>query len=242
MVDLHSKKHWNKKSIEINKILERNKEKIIKMYKEGMNYEEISSRLNVGSSSTISRCLFKWGVRRSKEDGLKITHKKTKGRTFSEKQKKNLSEVIKRSYVNNPELRRIRSENNRRYWKSMTKEEKLARCSNGLKTMQLHAQQKNVTSIELKVKEQLEEIGIRFVHQKQVCGGKYILDFYIPSLKLAIECNGDYWHNLPDRKIRDEMLKEYVELSGRNIIFIWEHEINDEWFWIGDYITEEGDV
>ena len=25
------------------------------------------------------------------------------------------------------------------------------------------------------------------------------------------------------------------------IVFIWEHEINDEWFWIGDYL-EGGDA
>lgn len=46
----------------------------------------------------------------------------------------------------------------------------------------------------------------------------------------------DYWHNLEDRKQRDRELKEYVLSTGRDIIFIWEHEINDERFWIGDYI------
>lgn len=94
------------------------------------------------------------------------------------------------------------------------------------------------TSIELKVKEQLDMIGIRYIQQKRINDGKrnYFLDFYIPSLKLVLECNGDYWHNLPEKKERDKALKEYVESTGRRIIFIWEHEINDDWFWVGDYI------
>lgn len=93
------------------------------------------------------------------------------------------------------------------------------------------------TSIELKVQNQLDEMGIKYIKQKVVHDSKrcYILDFYIPSLKLVIECNGDYWHNRPDRIKRDNMLKKYVESTGRKIIFIWEHEINDDWFWVGDY-------
>jgi predicted HTH transcriptional regulator len=27
-----------------------------------------------------------------------------------------------------------------------------------------------------------------------------------------------------------------VKSTGRNIIFIWEHEIKDDWFWVGDYL------
>ena len=95
-----------------------------------------------------------------------------------------------------------------------------------------------VSKPEIKVAKQLNEIGIRFIQQKEILNGKYYLDFYIPSLKLVIECNGDYWHNLPKRKQRDKELKKYVEGTGRKIIFIWEHEINDDWFWVGDYIKE----
>lgn len=64
----------------------------------------------------------------------------------------------------------------------------------------------------------------------------FFVDFYIQSLRLVIECNGDYWHSLPDKIERDKKLKNYVESTGRNIVFIWEHEINDDWFWVGDYL------
>ena len=35
-------------------------------------------------------------------------------------------------------------------------------------------------------------------------------------------------------------LKRYVESTNRKIIFIWEHEIRDDWFWIGDYLIAGG--
>lgn len=106
-----------------------------------------------------------------------------------------------------------------------------------IKNIQIHFSLKP-TSIELKVKEQLDILGVRYIQQKRINDGKrnYFLDFYIPSLRLVIECNGDYWHTLPDKIERDKNLEKYVKSTGRNIIFIWEHEINDDWFWVGDYI------
>lgn len=62
------------------------------------------------------------------------------------------------------------------------------------------------------------------------------MDFYLPEFKTVLECNGDYWHSKDERKQRDKMLKQYVESTGRKIVFIWEHEINDEWFCVLDYL------
>lgn len=94
------------------------------------------------------------------------------------------------------------------------------------------------SSIELKVKEQLDMLGIRYIQQKRIVSENRIfyLDFYIPHLRLVIECNGDYWHSFPERVERDKILEKYVKSTGRDIVFIWEHEINDDWFWVGDYI------
>lgn len=46
----------------------------------------------------------------------------------------------------------------------------------------------------------------------------------------------EFSYSLKDE--RDKALKEYIESTGRRIIFIWEHEINDDWFWVGDFIEE----
>lgn len=97
----------------------------------------------------------------------------------------------------------------------------------------------NPTSIEIKVAEQLEEYGIKYVYQKSICNGHFILDFYLPEYQLVIECNGDYWHNRPERKERDLKVEKYVKAKGKDILWLWEHDINDEWFDLADYLEIE---
>jgi very-short-patch-repair endonuclease len=67
------------------------------------------------------------------------------------------------------------------------------------------SQSKQATKIELLIQEVLEQIGVVFRTQEffkfkhQWC----LADFYLPELNLVIECDGDYWHNLPENKKRD---------------------------------------
>ena len=153
--------------------------------------------------------------------------------TMPEEQKQKLRYVF-----SDPEVKKKRSEAQKEVWSKLSYKDRINRTHNGCVAGFNAVLQNTVSSIELKVKSQLDNIGIRYIQQKSVTNGErnFYLDFYIPSLKLVIECNGDYWHNLPERKQRDKELKEYVESTGRKIVFIWEHEIKDEWFWIGDYI------
>lgn len=218
--------------------LNKKKNIIIDLYKSGLNCDEISKKLGNVSQSTVSRFLKKCEILRTHEQQLEDLKWDNIGRIWTDKARKNVSIGVKNSYTN--ELRNKRSADNKRIWSNMTEEEKKKRYLKGLRTMQLNAQKANVTSIELKVKEQLNYFEIRYIHQKPICKGKYILDFYLPGLKLVIECNGDYWHRLPERVERDKKLKKYVESTGRIIIFIWEHEINDDWFCILDYINYKG--
>lgn len=92
------------------------------------------------------------------------------------------------------------------------------------------------TSIEIKVCQQFEDHGIRYVYQKPICNGHFIVDFYLPEYQLVVECNGDYWHSRPERQERDRKLEEYVLSKGKDILWLWEHEINDEWIDISDYL------
>lgn len=160
----------------------------------------------------------------------------------SEETKKKMSKY----HSNRPKEHELKfRESWKRQWNSLTKAQQLERLSNWIEAG--HSADKTFSlkpsSIEIKLAKQLDEIGIRYIQQKHISNGirNFYLDFYIPSLRLVIECNGDYWHNLPDRRERDKELKEYVESTGRRIIFIWEHEINDDWFWVGDYFGG-GDV
>lgn len=161
----------------------------------------------------------------------------SKGRTHivSEQAKQNMKKAASK-----PETKKRRSEAQKRYWSTVPYEERLKRTRNGCITG-FEANLKNtISSIELKVKYQLDSIGVKYIQQKRVYDKKhnrvYYFDFYLPDYKLVIECNGDYWHNLPERKQRDKDLKQFVENCGKSVLFLWESEICDSWFWVGDYI------
>ena len=105
-----------------------------------------------------------------------------------------------------------------------------------ISSMHSHNGWRKPTSIERKVAEQLDRYGVRYIQQKTINKSKFILDFWLPDYQLVIECNGDYWHNLEKTKERDQRLEEYVFSKGKGILWLWEHEINDEWFDIADYL------
>ena len=94
----------------------------------------------------------------------------------------------------------------------------------------------NKSGIEIKVENQFLNYGIKYFTQKPLNNGHFIIDFYLPEYQLVIECNGDYWHSRPERKKRDQELEEYVLSKEKDILWLWEHEINDEWFDISDYL------
>ena len=52
---------------------------------------------------------------------------------------------------------------------------------------------------------------------------KYIIDFYCPELKLAIELDGDV-HNLPEQKEKNIVRQKYLEEFGINLIRIKNEE------------------
>jgi len=85
--------------------------------------------------------------------------------------------------------------------------------------------QKTDTSIELKVKEYLRELGIKYVHPYYL-KPKFILDFYVPSLNLIIECDGDYWHSLPKVVKRDKAKNNYLTKRGFRLLRLPESLIN----------------
>lgn len=207
----------------------------------GMSFKEISELLDIASPSSIYRYMALFDKVRTKAEQLDDLRILNTGRVWSEECKNNVSVGVKRSYENE-ELHKRRSNDNKRIWANMTAEEKEKRFSNGLKSIYGKHIGKSMSSIEEKVKNQLDENKIRYIQQKSVYDIQnkkvYYLDFYIPEYKLVIECNGDYWHSKPKRIKRDKMLEKFVKYTGRKIIFIWEHEIKDEWFDVMDYIKE----
>ena len=59
---------------------------------------------------------------------------------------------------------------------------------------------------------------------RQYSFGPYILDFYCPALKLAIELDGGQ-HNFPDNKAYDSTRSEYLQRHGIEVLRFWNHDV-----------------
>lgn len=91
------------------------------------------------------------------------------------------------------------------------------------------------TSIEIKIEEMLKKSGIAYQKQVGVAGVANV-DFYLPSYRTVIECDGCYWHacpiHFPTSKIglvkrqRDIASTKKLQSDGFRVIRLWEHEIN----------------
>ena len=64
--------------------------------------------------------------------------------------------------------------------------------------------------------------GFRFLRQYGV--GPYILDFYCPKLRLAIELDG-VQHTKVDTRIYDKERSEYLETEDIRIVRFWNNEV-----------------
>lgn len=91
--------------------------------------------------------------------------------------------------------------------------------------MGLKSCQRKNTSIEIKMREELERRGIEFEEQVRV--GRFLLDFYLPEYEIAIECDGDYWHTIPSVVEKDLRKNVAIEGKGYALFRFWESEINE---------------
>jgi very-short-patch-repair endonuclease len=64
--------------------------------------------------------------------------------------------------------------------------------------------------------------GMRFFRQYSL--GPYILDFYYPAVKLAVELDGGQ-HNQSENKEYDEFRSEYLRAKGIEVIRFWDNEV-----------------
>lgn len=127
--------------------------------------------------------------------------------------------------------RQNQSKYSKAWWENSTPEKRSSRVAKIAKST-------SNTSIERKVCEQLSKYKIHFNTQEPILGGRYFLDIVLYEYNIAIECNGDYWHKLPDRVERDKRLEEDIKKTPYTLITIWEHEIKDEDFDVMMYITD----
>lgn len=86
---------------------------------------------------------------------------------------------------------------------------------------------KSRTSIEIKMADELTLRGIKYIEQYNL-GNKFALDFFLPEYNIVIECDGNYWHTLPDVAKRDKSKNAYIKACGFPLFRFWESEINTD--------------
>lgn len=79
------------------------------------------------------------------------------------------------------------------------------------------------TSLEKIARQALEELGIKFkskfwINIKGYSPKEY--DFYIPSLNLLLEVDGEYWHSLPKNIENDKYKNELAKVAGYRLLRI----------------------
>src|SRR3990172_11048991 len=67
-----------------------------------------------------------------------------------------------------------------------------------------------------------KQFGYRFLRQYSV--DKYVIDFYCPELKLAVEIDGDV-HDLPEQKVYDVERQKDLEKFGIRFVRIQNEEL-----------------
>jgi len=87
----------------------------------------------------------------------------------------------------------------------------------------IHTQPKS--SIEIKMAEELTKRNIEF--REQYHFHNMYLDFLLPN-KVAIECDGRYWHSLPKNKVRDKRKNKLLEQEGYKLFRFTDKEINQD--------------
>ncbi|MEK6879129.1 MAG: DUF559 domain-containing protein [Nanoarchaeota archaeon] len=83
------------------------------------------------------------------------------------------------------------------------------------------------TKIEVKIRTFLDTLQIEYFQHKYISEitHSYQCDFFIPSINLVVECDGDYWHKYPTgREVDHIRTKELIE-KGFKVLRLWEHEI-----------------
>ena len=96
---------------------------------------------------------------------------------------------------------------------------------------------KRISSAEAKVIKVLNKLDYLFKREMRI--GKYSVDFYLGQ-KLCIEVQGEYWHNLPERKERDKRKKKFLESQGYKVLYLWENSLQDAEKDILSFIKSQG--
>lgn len=129
------------------------------------------------------------------------------------------SATMKKLWEENPKYREENITNQKNRWKN---DESFRKRQ--LKI--LRKSRKNPSSIEKMFAKELENQNISYIPQMIILN-RYIVDFLVED-NICIECDGDFWHNLPNIQKKDKIRDETLKSNGYVIFRFWQHEIIDD--------------
>src|SRR5690625_7843035 len=77
------------------------------------------------------------------------------------------------------------------------------------------------------MREALKRSFITFEQEKPFLK-RYFIDFYLPEYNIAVECDGDYWHSLPNVVEKDKRRDTEFKKHGVEVLRFIESEINKD--------------
>jgi len=83
------------------------------------------------------------------------------------------------------------------------------------------------TDIEILMQDELRRRGVNFERHTPICGICQP-DIIFPERRIAVFCDGDYWHGLPEVQAKDRRQEKALRQRGWNVLRFWEHEINSD--------------
>lgn len=83
------------------------------------------------------------------------------------------------------------------------------------------------SSLQLKVEAFLDREGITYQIEKII--NNHAVDIFIKP-NICIECDGSYWHSLPEQKVRDLLFENYCDWSSLELIRLKEEDIKNNVF------------
>lgn len=133
-----------------------------------------------------------------------------------------LKAALRRGYVHSPETKaairaahrtpaaRARASSNGKRWRSgLTPEQRTDYFRKLLK-------HKSNTRIEQSVAATLSAMSVHYEPQYPI--DRYSADFYVPAVRLVIECDGEWWHRSEAAQARDAKRDQFMRQRGYSIL------------------------
>jgi len=115
------------------------------------------------------------------------------------------------------DARRKNSEWHKQWWANLTKEQ--AEAAHKQRMLKWHSE----SSLERKVQSELKSRHIKFCKHQFIAG--YFPDIYIPSIKLVIEVDGEYWHFTATAIARDRLKDKTYRAAGYKVVRMKECDV-----------------